>query len=117
MPKQAKVIRSFAVPIGGFGDAGQLADWVLFMLSDAADFFMPGASYSSTAGPHAYFRAEDWPRSVPAHGLLSYLKRFRGFSRVGLIVCPSRATARQPLRFPPLLAERHPFDQAFVRRH
>jgi NAD(P)-dependent dehydrogenase (short-subunit alcohol dehydrogenase family) len=33
-PKEAKRIRSFPVPIGGFGDAGQLADWVLFMLSD-----------------------------------------------------------------------------------
>ncbi len=37
-PKRAKVVRSFPVPIGGFGDAGQLADWALFMLSDAADF-------------------------------------------------------------------------------
>ena len=47
MPKQAKVIRSFPVPVGGFGDAGQLADWVLFMLSDAAEFL---CGYSSTAG-------------------------------------------------------------------
>ena len=39
----------FPVPIGGFGDAGQLADWVLFMLSDAADFLC-GSVYSSMAG-------------------------------------------------------------------
>ena len=38
MPKQARVVRSFPVPIGGFGDAGHDADWVLFTLSDAADF-------------------------------------------------------------------------------
>lgn len=79
MPKQAKVIRSFPVPTGGFGDAGQLADWVLFMLSDAADFLC-GSIVFVDGGSDAYFRADDWPRSVPAHGLLSYLNRFRDFS-------------------------------------
>ena len=40
MPKPARLVRSFPIPIGGFGDAGQLADWVLFMLSDAAEFLV-----------------------------------------------------------------------------
>lgn len=79
MPKQARAIRSFPVPIGGFGDAGQLADWVLFMLSDAADFLC-GSVVFVDGGTDAYFRADDWPRSVPLYGLLPYLKRFRHFS-------------------------------------
>ena len=80
MPKQAKMIRSFPVPIGGFGDAGQLADWVLFMLSRMRRDFLCGSIIFVDGGSDAYFRADDRPRSVPAHGLLSYLKRFRGFS-------------------------------------
>jgi hypothetical protein len=31
-------------------------------------------------GSDAYFRADDWPSRVPAYRLLSYLKRFRGYS-------------------------------------
>ena len=78
-PQQAKRIRSFPVPVGGFGDAGQLADWVLFMLSDAADFLC-GSVLFVDGGTDAYFRADDWPKPVPAYRLLHYLKRFRGFS-------------------------------------
>lgn len=58
-PKEAKRIRSFPVPIGGYGDAGQLADWVVSMLSDAADFLC-GAWSSSMAGRT--------PTSVPTTG-------------------------------------------------
>lgn len=76
-PKEAKRIRSFPVPIGGFGDPGQLADWVLFMLSDAADFLC-GSVVFVDGGSDAYFRADDWPKPLPAYRLLSYLKRFRG---------------------------------------
>jgi NAD(P)-dependent dehydrogenase (short-subunit alcohol dehydrogenase family) len=78
-PKQEKRIRSFPVPVGGFGDAGQLADWVLFMLSDAADFLC-GSILFVDGGTDAYFRADDWPKPVPTYHLLSYLKRFRGSS-------------------------------------
>lgn len=78
-PNEAKRIRSFPVPIGGFGDAGQLADWVLFMLSDAADF-MCGSVVFVDGGSDAYFRADDWPRPVPAYRLLPYLKRLRRYS-------------------------------------
>jgi len=78
-PKEAKRIHSFPVPIGGFGDAGQLADWVLFMLSDAADFLC-GSVIFVDGGSDAYFRADDWPKPLPPYRLLSYLKRFRGRS-------------------------------------
>ncbi len=50
---------------------------VLFMLSDAADFLC-GSVVFVDGGSDAYFRADDWPRPVPAYRLLSYLKRFRG---------------------------------------
>jgi hypothetical protein len=75
-PKEAKRIRSFSVPIG---DAGQLADWVLFMLSDAADFLC-GSVIFVDGGSDAYFRTDDWPRPVPTYRLLSYSSRFRGHS-------------------------------------
>ncbi len=79
-PKRAKLVRSFPVPTGGFGDAGQLADWVLFMLSDAADFLC-GSVVFVDGGTDAYFRANDWPRPVPTYGLLPYFKRFRAGTR------------------------------------
>lgn len=82
-PAEAKHIHRFPVPIGGFGDAGALADWVLFMLSPAADFLC-GSIVFVDGGSDAYFRADDWPRPVPAWRVLSYLKRtkeFRPFER------------------------------------
>ncbi|MGW0175041.1 SDR family oxidoreductase [Rhodococcus sp. NPDC003322] len=79
-PSEAKAIRSFPVPVGGFGDAGQLGDWVVFMLSDAADFLC-GSVVFVDGGSDAYFRPDDWPRSVPVRRIVSYLRRFRGFGR------------------------------------
>lgn len=82
-PDEAKHVHQFPVPIGGFGDAGALADWVVFMLSPAADFLC-GSIVFVDGGSDAYFRADDWPRPVPAWRVLSYLKRtkdFRPFER------------------------------------
>jgi NAD(P)-dependent dehydrogenase (short-subunit alcohol dehydrogenase family) len=78
-PTRGELVRSFPVPTGGFGDAGQLADWVLFMLSDAADFLC-GSVLFVDGGSDAYFRADDWPRPVPIHRLGSYFRRFRAGS-------------------------------------
>lgn len=78
-PKRAKLVRSFPVPVGGFGDAGQQADWAVFMLSDAADFLC-GSVVFVDGGSDAYFRAGDWPKPVPVHRLLSYFKRFKGYA-------------------------------------
>ncbi|MBX7433583.1 SDR family oxidoreductase [Mycobacterium sp. Y57] len=77
-PAEAKAIHAFPVPIGGFGDAGRLADWVLFMLSDSADFLC-GSVVFVDGGSDAYFRPDDWPRPVPARRLASYLWRFKRF--------------------------------------
>ena len=79
-PAEAKQVRRFPVPIGGFGDAGQLADWVVFMLSDSADFLC-GSVVFVDGGSDAYFRADDWPVPVPGWRIPSYLSRTRGFFR------------------------------------
>ncbi|OBI11611.1 NAD-dependent epimerase [Mycobacterium sp. E2327] len=75
-PRQAKAVRSFPVPVGGFGDAAQLADWMRFMLSDSADFLC-GSIVFVDGGTDAYFRADDWPKVLPARRLFGYLRRFR----------------------------------------
>jgi NAD(P)-dependent dehydrogenase (short-subunit alcohol dehydrogenase family) len=79
-PAEAKAIHSFPVPIGGFGDAGKLADWVVFMLSDAADFLC-GSVLFVDGGSDAYFRADDWPGPLPAWRLVPYLRRFQRFKK------------------------------------
>ena len=77
-PAEAERVRRFPVPLGGFGDPGQLADWVVFMLSDSADFLC-GSVVFVDGGSDAYFRADDWPRAVPAWRIASYLWRTRRF--------------------------------------
>jgi len=81
-PDEAKAIRSFPVPIGGFGVPDQLAQWVVFMLSDAADFLC-GSVVFVDGGSDAWFRADDWPRAVPARRLPWYLKRMKAFAEQG----------------------------------
>lgn len=79
-PASAGAVRSFPVPVGGFGDPSQLADWVVFLLSDAADF-MAGSVVFVDGGTDAYFRPGAWPRSVPLRGLVQYVRRMRSFRR------------------------------------
>lgn len=76
---EAKQIERFPVPIGGYGDPSQLADWVVFMLSGAADFLC-GSVVFVDGGSDAWFRAEDWPRPVPVRRLRAYLRRMRQFA-------------------------------------
>lgn len=79
-PGQEKAVRGFPVPVGGFGDPGQLADWMLFMLSDAAEFLC-GSVVFVDGGTDAYFRADDWPTAVPVRQVVRYLMRMRSFAR------------------------------------
>ncbi|GAB2987731.1 SDR family oxidoreductase [Nocardioides montaniterrae] len=79
-PAEARQIRSFPVPIRGYGDAGHLADWVVFMLSDSADFLCGSIVYVD-GGSDAWFRADDWPARVPGHRVPAYVRRMREFSR------------------------------------
>ena len=79
-PREAKAIRAFPVPVGGFGDAGQLGDWMVFMLSDAADFLC-GSVVFVDGGSDAYLRSGHWPARVPTSGLPLYLYRFVRYHR------------------------------------
>ncbi len=82
-PDQARAVRAFPVPTGGFGDPSQLADWICFMLSESADFLC-GSVVFVDGGSDAYFRAGDWPTSVPTAQLASYLWRFTRFKTTSL---------------------------------
>jgi NAD(P)-dependent dehydrogenase (short-subunit alcohol dehydrogenase family) len=77
-PRQAKAVQSFPVPVGGFGDAGHMAAWMCFMLSEAADFLC-GSVIFVDGGTDAYFRSDDWPKAVPARHVFGYLRRVRRF--------------------------------------
>ncbi|MET9214483.1 MULTISPECIES: SDR family oxidoreductase [unclassified Nocardia] len=79
-PEEAKLLAAFPVPIGGFGDAAHIGDWVVFMLSDAADFLV-GSVVFVDGGSDAYFRPEAWPNMVPLRGLPRYIHRIREFAR------------------------------------
>ncbi len=75
---QAGAIKSFPVPIGGYGDPSQLADRVVFMRSEAADFLV-GSVVFVDGGSDAYFRDDARPRPVPFRGLPRHLRRMRSF--------------------------------------
>jgi NAD(P)-dependent dehydrogenase (short-subunit alcohol dehydrogenase family) len=75
-PEQAPLLRKFPIPTGDFGDPGDLADWAVFMLGPAARFLC-GSVIFVDGGSDAWFRADDWPRTVPLRGLRRYLKRMR----------------------------------------
>jgi len=76
--RQAKAVRGFPVPIGGFGDPGQLAEWIVFMLTDAADFLC-GSVVFVDGGSDAYFRSDHWPSPLSAAGAPRYLWRSARF--------------------------------------
>jgi NAD(P)-dependent dehydrogenase (short-subunit alcohol dehydrogenase family) len=78
-PATAGAVNSFPVPIGGFGTAESIADWVAFMLSPNGNFLV-GAVIVVDGGSDAYFRSDDWPVPVPVSGVLRYFqlsKKFR----------------------------------------
>lgn len=75
-PRQAKAVRSFPVPLGGFGEARHVAEWMCFMLSESAEFLC-GSVVFVDGGTDAYFRADDWPKAPPARALPAYLRKFR----------------------------------------
>ena len=75
-PRQAKLVENFPIPVGHYGDAGEIADWVLFMLGPAATSLC-GSVVFVDGGSDAWFRADDWPRSVPLRAIRGYMKRMR----------------------------------------
>jgi NAD(P)-dependent dehydrogenase (short-subunit alcohol dehydrogenase family) len=81
-PREAKAVRGFPVPVGGFGKPAQLADWIVFMLSDAADFLC-GSVIFVDGGSDAYFRSDHWPASPSLVRTPRYLWRFGRFRTRG----------------------------------
>ncbi|MCF8587484.1 SDR family oxidoreductase [Gordonia liuliyuniae] len=57
-------VRSFPVPIREFGTPEQLGEWVMTMLSPAADF-MVGSVVTVDGGTEALLRPDDWPTRLP----------------------------------------------------
>ena len=55
-----ELIRGFAVPTGGFGTPAQIADWIVMMLSDSADFLC-GSIIFVDGGSDAMVRPDAWP--------------------------------------------------------
>ena len=80
-PGSAKTIRSFPVPVSSFGRPDQLADWAVFMLSDAAEFLC-GSVVVVDGGSEAYFRGNDWPKPLPLRQIIGFARRYRQFGRV-----------------------------------
>ncbi|GAA1185545.1 SDR family oxidoreductase [Pseudonocardia alaniniphila] len=79
-PAAAAAFRSLPVPVGGVGDPGDLAEWVMMMLSPAAAFLC-GSVVVVDGGTEAWLRAGEWPRPVPLHRVPGWLLRFRAFAR------------------------------------
>jgi NAD(P)-dependent dehydrogenase (short-subunit alcohol dehydrogenase family) len=75
-PRQAKLLKNFPIPVGHYGDAGEIADWVLFMLGPAANSSC-GSVVFVDGGSDAWFRADDWPRTVPLRAVRGYLRKMR----------------------------------------
>lgn len=78
-PELSGAIEAFPIPTGGFGTADHIAEWVVFMLSPAADF-MAGSVVFVDGGTDAYFRSDDWPTAVPLTGLRRYLRLMKEFA-------------------------------------
>ncbi|MGO3327520.1 SDR family oxidoreductase [Gordonia sp. (in: high G+C Gram-positive bacteria)] len=60
----ASQVRSFPMPIREFGTPEQLAEWVMTMLSPAADF-MVGSVVTVDGGTEALLRPAAWPTRLP----------------------------------------------------
>ncbi len=77
-PATSQAILDFPIPVGEFGKREEVSQWVIFMLSPAANF-MCGSVIFLDGGTDAYFRADDWPRTIPPEGIPDYLERMETF--------------------------------------
>ncbi|MGC5248600.1 SDR family oxidoreductase [Gordonia sp. DT219] len=80
----SKNVRAFPIPVREYGTTDQLAQWVMLMLSPAADF-MAGSVISVDGGTEALLRARDWPRAVPLHAVPRVLWRMYRAPKEGQI--------------------------------
>lgn len=83
-PKLAPGVKSFPISVGEFGKREEIAQWVIFMLSPAANF-MCGSVVFLDGGTDAYFRADDWPRAIPQEEIPHYFELIEKYKKsVGL---------------------------------
>lgn len=71
---ESAAISNFPIPVGEFGKREEIAKWVIFMLSPAANF-MCGSMVVLDGGTDAYFREDDWPRAIRLGYLTVHSKR------------------------------------------
>lgn len=77
-PATAEATKNLPVPIGEFGKPEEVAQWILFMLSPAANFLC-GAVIFLDGGTDAYFRAKSFPSPFPADGLEEYIEKSKAW--------------------------------------
>lgn len=77
-PVQAQAIEQFPVPVGGFGDPADIAEWVTMMLGPSAAFLC-GALIFVDGGTDAYFRPDDWPVPLGVTRVRGYIRRMKEF--------------------------------------
>ena len=80
-PELAKAIKSFPIPVHEFGKSEEVAKWVIFMLSPAANFLC-GSVIFLDGGTDAYFRADDWPVAMPPEDYPRYRQKIADFNSV-----------------------------------
>lgn len=73
-----EAIEGFPVPVGRYGSPDELARWVEFMLSDAADFLC-GSVVFVDGGSDAYLRPDAWPRSPGPSSMRGYMARVKSW--------------------------------------
>ena len=79
-----KQVRSYPVPVREYGTPEQLADWVMVMLSPAADF-MAGSVITVDGGTEALLRPTDWPAPLPLRRVPRMLRALRNAPRAGQV--------------------------------
>ncbi|EGD54963.1 SDR family oxidoreductase [Gordonia neofelifaecis] len=79
-----KHVRSYPVPVREYGTPEQLAQWVLTMLSPAADF-MAGSVITVDGGTEALLRPNDWPSPLPLRRVPRMLSALRRAPRTGQV--------------------------------
>lgn len=78
IPENAEKIKALPVPVGGFGNPADIAQWVVFMLSPAANFLC-GSVIFLDGGTDAWFRAHDYPAPLPREKYDYFFQRFADY--------------------------------------
>ncbi|ALG86116.1 SDR family oxidoreductase [Gordonia phthalatica] len=79
-----KQVRSYPVPVREYGTPEQLAEWVMTMLSPAADF-MAGSVITVDGGTEALLRPTDWPAPLPLRRVPRMLMALRNAPKTGQV--------------------------------